>query len=250
MASVIERAVTILKLLIPQGGIKEWGASEIAYRSGIPVGTVHRILLELKKHGLVAQNDVTKKFRLGLLLMELGFIARENLSIMETAKPVLKNLMEKTKETAHLTIQDGYEGVLIDKIETMYELRTVQPIGMRTPLTRGALKKAILAFLPSDEINDIIEKHEKAKNRPQIMSELEDIRLKGYAISFGEVTCGTAAIATPVFDFQGKVVASIGIMGPATRFTQEEIPQKIKYVMEAGALLTKNIRGHDRVKRN
>ncbi|SFR18406.1 helix-turn-helix domain-containing protein, partial [Desulfoscipio geothermicus] len=82
MSGVVERLVTILKLLVPEGNKKEWGASEIALRSGIPVGTVHRILLDLKKNGMVIQNDSNKKFRLGLLIMELGLIARSNLSIM------------------------------------------------------------------------------------------------------------------------------------------------------------------------
>lgn len=254
MANVLDRAVTILKLLAPEENVKEWGASELARRSGLPVGTVHRILLELKKQGLIIQNNVTKKFRLGLLLVELGFIARENLSIMESAKPVLKDLAEQAQETAHITIQDGCDGVLIDKIETVHQLKVVESVGMRTPLTQGALKKAILAFLPPDEVNNICHRIEKIyikKGTPWnfsvVMEELGSIRESGYAISYGEVTSGTVAIASPVFDCNGRVVAAIGINGPENRFSQEELPQKIEYVKTAGAVLTKNIGGNDMI---
>lgn len=252
MSSVIGRTVKILKLMVPEGNTSEWGATELARRSGIPVGTVHRILLELKEHGVVDQNDDTKKFRLGLLLMELGFVARANLSIVESARPILKQLMEKTLETTHLTIRDGYEGVLIDKIDSFYELRFVQPIGRRTLLTQGALKKAILAFLPPDEIESILDKIQKVAeehglkfDRDMIIEDLKNIRFRGYALSFGEVNPGTVAIACPIFDFKGRVVASIGIMGPENRFTEEEMFQKIRIVREAGANLTKSIGGID-----
>jgi len=226
----------------------------LARRSGLPVGTVHRILLELKKQDMVIQNDVTKKFRLGFLLIELGFAARENLSILELARPVLKDLAEQAQETAHITIQDGCDGVLIDKIETVHQLKVVEPVGMRTPLTQGALKKAILAFLPPDEVNNICQKIEKIyikKGIPWkfsvVMEELCSIRESGYAISYGEVTSGTVAIASPVFDCNGRVVATIGINGPENRFAQKELPQKIEYVKMAGAVLTKNIGGNDRI---
>lgn len=250
MINVLQKAVTILRLLVPEGNVKEWSATEVARRAGLPVGTVHRILLELKKHGMVVQNDNTKKFRLGLMLIELGFIARENLSIVESAKTFLKDLAEKTQETVHLTVQDDCEGVLIDKIDTVHHLRLAQPIGMRTPLTRGALKKVILAYLPSDEINRIVNKIEEKYTRKgvnwdkgSIMEELERIRNNGYAISYGEVTPGTGSIASPVFDIKGQVVASIGIVGPESRFSGEELPQKIECVKTAGIQLTKNISG-------
>lgn len=251
MANAIDKAVEILKLLVPEGTVREWGASEIARRSGHHVGTVHRILFDLKRHGLVMQNEDTKKFKLGLVLVELGFIARENLSILETAKSVLQDLAGKAGETAHLTIREGCDGVLIDKIETASQLKVVEPIGMRTPLTRGALKKCILAFLPEEEIIYIIDEIEKRYRtayshlpHSAILDELREIRERGYAISIGEVTPGTVAIASPVFDLHRKVVAAVGIDGPENRFSPEELPQKIDHVRKAGLSLTKSIGGN------
>jgi len=250
MSGVIERTVGILKLLVPEGNTKEWGASEIAHRSGLHVGTVHRILLDLKKHGVVVQNESTKKFQLGMLIMELGLIVRSNLSIMESARPVLRELMEATKETTHLTIRDGYEGVLIDKIDTFYELRFVQLIGKRTLLTQGALKKSILAFLPENEKRLVLDKIEKtigvrglSIDKESVLDELARIRAEGYALSYGEVNKGTVAIGSPVFDYKGQVTASIGIMGPLTRFSPEEMPRKIKAVKNFAIMLTRNIGG-------
>ncbi|MCG8400584.1 MAG: IclR family transcriptional regulator [Firmicutes bacterium] len=252
MSSVLDRAVNILQLLVPDGNHKEWGASEVARRAGIPVGTVHRILLELKKHGLVSQNNETKKFRLGLLLMELGFIAQANLSIVDLARPVLNQLVEKTLEATHLTIRDGYEGVLLDKLDSRHELRFVQPIGARTLLTQGALKKAILAFLPSAEIEAVLTKIEavlqsRALSLPKvkIRQDLKNIKSRGYSLSYGEVNPGTVAIASPVFDYKGQVTASIGIMGPQNRFSGAEMEQKIRMVRKAGANLTQIIGGID-----
>jgi len=238
--------------MVPSEGTKEWTASELGRRTNLHTGTVHRILMELKNYGLVAQDENSKKFRLGTWLMELGFIVKENLSIIQLAEPIMKNLTQKTKETTHLTIQDKCDGVLIHKIDTHLPFRLVEPIGLRTDLTQGALKKVILAYLPPAEIALIIQEclkssggKSKSLDKEKVLCELEDIRKQFYAISYGEVTVGTAAVASPVFDYTGKVVASIGINGPEIRFTEkEELTNQIAAVLEAGKTLTKEIGGN------
>ncbi|SFR10702.1 IclR family transcriptional regulator domain-containing protein, partial [Desulfoscipio geothermicus] len=85
-----------------------------------------------------------------------------------------------------------------------------------------------------DQIEQILGARGKRVNKESIMAELSQIRKNGYALSFGEVNPGTVAIGSPVFDYKGRVTASIGIMGPENRFSPDEMPVKIKNVKKSG----------------
>ena len=100
-AGVIAKAIHILDSLVPQGMEKELSVTEISRLLDMPVQSVHRILVSLSRHGFVAQNSKTKKYKLGLSLMKYGFLMWDSLMFRSVARPYMEELSKKTRETVY-----------------------------------------------------------------------------------------------------------------------------------------------------
>lgn len=236
MSEVVRKTILLLKTIQPRQNQEEWSATEISRKLNIPVQTVHRLLTSLEEHGFVYKNKQTRKFRLGLSLLQLGLSIRDNLSVRNAAIPVMERLAQKTKESVYLTVPEGSEGVFIDCVDSPHWLRIMEPIGMRLPLSVGASKKVILAYLEEKIRSQVIKELEKngsIKDVGHLQQHLMLIRKHGYCISFGETTEGTASVAAPIFSWENKVIASLSVAGPEIRFTKDELPNIIPATVRA-----------------
>lgn len=221
-------------------------ASEIAEMAGMPLSTAFRLLHTLTVHRFLDYDPVTKKYRLGLKLLELGHLVNQQLDIVELAMPILTSLSHETKETAHLSIRDGDEGLFVAKVEGPQSLRTHTPLGTRVPLHAGASMKTILAFLPDEEIAAYLGKSptlpavtaQTETDAQRLYEDLMQIRERGFAISKSEQTEGAAGVGAPVRDHSGQVVGGITISGPEPRFTDETIAHFANLVLDAAAKLS------------
>ncbi len=108
---------------------------------------MHRLLATLQYRGYIEQNEETENFRLGLKVMELSSKVFNGLEVRSLAHPYLEKLMRKTKETVHLVIRDGSEGVYIEKVESPETIRMASKISFRTPLYCTAVGKVFLSGL-------------------------------------------------------------------------------------------------------
>jgi len=234
---VLDRAIGILECLWLHGSELTW--AELSERMGLNKSTVRRLLKVLEYHRLVEVNPQNGKYRLGLKLFEMGSSAVAHLDIRERARPYLKRLVLKTGETAHLCILDGGEVLYLDKDEPPRTMRIPSTVGKRNPAHCTAVGKALLAFLPEDELEEIVQRHGlRAYTRHTIttLAELERelalIRQRGYAIDDEEFEEGLKCIGAPVRDYSGHVVASVSIAGPAFRMTEDKIPLLVHSVLE------------------
>ncbi|MFJ7977875.1 IclR family transcriptional regulator [Peribacillus sp. NPDC096379] len=228
MSEVIRKSVALLTTIVPTEDQEEWSATEVSRQLDIPIQTVHRLLSSLAEYGFVFQNHETKKFRLGLTLMQLGFSIRDNLSIRNSALPTMEKLMMKTGESVYLTVPEGTEGVIVDCLNKNL-LSKEKEIGKRTPLCVGASNQAILSHLSSDMKQQIIQKlveQGEISDVNTLESELKLITKWKIANSFGEITKGTVTIAAPIFSWEGKVVASISAV-----FSETNKDHHSKYIM-------------------
>ena len=230
MSEVIRKTMTLLTTIIPNEYKEEWSATEVSRQLDIPIQTVHRLLSSLSENGLVFKNQATKKFRLSLNLMQLGFSIRDNLLVRNSALPIMRELTQRTKESVYLTVPEGNEGVLIDCIDSELLLKVAEPIGMRTPLCTGAPKKVILAHMKNSikeqTIRDLFDQG-KITDIKRLECELQQIKKSVVAISYGETTKGTVSIAAPIFSWEDKVVASISVGGQEVRFKEQQIRRYI-----------------------
>jgi DNA-binding IclR family transcriptional regulator len=240
---VLDRALGILDLL--SGESPELGPSEVSERTGLHKSTVHRLLQVLERHRLIEKMALNGKYRLGLRLFELGSKAMAQFDLRERAQPYLKRLVLETGETAHICIPDGDRMLSIANVESSRTLRTPSTVGHRTPLHCTSVGKALLAFLPEDERNDLINQCELTDytrhtiTKPaRLKAELKLIRQRGYAMDNEEIEEGLRCVGAPVMDHSGRVIAAMSIAGPAFRLTEDRIPAVARSVIQAASELS------------
>lgn len=229
---VIQRAVTLLRLLTPQPQQDDWGVTELAEKSGLSLATVHRLLESLLAEGFVKKDRETRRYRLGFGVMELGLRLAESLEVRRVAYPVMVDLARITMEAVYLTVRDGMEGVSIERVDSPQLVRMVQPIGVRLPLHLGASRKVILTYLPDEERERFLLQY---PNAATVREQLAQIRERGYAVSEHEVSDWAYSVAAPILDYRGHPVAGLCVSGPRERFTTELLSRAVTEVTRAAA---------------
>jgi DNA-binding IclR family transcriptional regulator len=217
----IRRAIAILRCFTEVE--PEMGVLEISRRLELHKSTVSRALSTLQHEGLVGQNPVTGKYRLGLGLISLAGVALGRLDVRAAAQPYLGDLVETSQETVNVTVLDGDECVNIDRHASPKPIRYVGWIGRRTPLHCTASGKVLLAFMgPEERLNflpsPLIRYTDRTITELRILEEhLARICQQGYAITHEEFEEGFSAIAAPIFNHRKQAVGTLSISGPTFR---------------------------------
>ncbi|WP_134704567.1 IclR family transcriptional regulator [Ammoniphilus sp. YIM 78166] len=237
MSETIRKSVKIWTCLMTKKDKVEWSATDISRELDIPVQTVHRLLSSLEESGMVFKDWETKKYRLGLNLIRMGFSLRNELLARNSAIPIMERLANKTNGCVYLTFPEGDEGVLIEYIHAKQrDLKMEECIGMRAPLCIGASQKVILAFMnqrSQHKITKILNEKGKIHDLQLLKKELQTIRGAGLALSFGEMMEGSARIAFPVFSWQDQVVASITVKGSEAIFSGSRLEEIVNSAQKA-----------------
>lgn len=239
---VIERSVALLDCFTLAQ--PELGIGELSRMTGISKATVHRLLGALQRHRLIEQNPITKRYRLGFKLFELGNRAIARVDHVDRAEEHLHRLAKETGETAHLAILDRGQVFYVAKVEGWHSLRMPSQVGKRLPAHCTGVGKALLAWLHDDRLLRFVEEHGLPRHTANTITseaafrkELAGIRRQGYSVDRGEIEDGLWCIGAPVRDFSGNVVAAISIAGPSSRINDASIPELSRPVVEtAGAI--------------
>jgi DNA-binding IclR family transcriptional regulator len=151
----------------------------------------------------------------------------------------MKNLRDKVNECVQLVVRDGNEAIYVEKIEGDRPVRVYTRVGRYAPLYGGACPRAILSFMEDEEIERILKAQQLEAitsntiiNKLNLLKSIEEARKTGYTVSFGELQLESAAVGAPIFDSQGKVIASISIAGPEFRFTDKEMTFLIEELLK------------------
>jgi DNA-binding IclR family transcriptional regulator len=236
---LLERTFAVLALFTSEH--REWTTTQIGRECDLPVPTTYRILAALERHGFVVRDEITKRFRLGPAALALGRNAEAATDLRTISMPVLQRLSAQTGETTLLVVpsETHLRAVCLERVESPQSLRlSVQP-GHHLPFHAGAQQKALLAFLPEDEVERILagplEKLCKSTidDPEQLRKELQTIRRKGWARSFEETNIGVWGIAMTLLDELGYAVASVGIAGPQARLERSSLTEWLK-LLHAG----------------
>ncbi len=218
-------SIKALKLLaLFTEGVGSLSLDEISTMSGLPVATAFRMLNALVASGMIDVVDAgrgRKTYKLGLKLLALGQLVADHLEIRSVALPHMTDLRDEVQEAVHLVVRDRQEAVYVEKVETTHPVRLYTKVGRRAPLYAGACARALVAFLPEDEMALALDGIELVRftgttitERSALEKRLADERAQGYTESQGEIYEGTWAIAMPVRDHSGQVVAAVSIAGP------------------------------------
>ncbi len=239
----VETAIKLLNHLSVHGGDKS--LAELCDGLDVPRSTGFNVMKTLEKHGFVASDPVSKRYRLGWVLISLGAQASEQTSFVEVVRPYLEELGEETGLTCVLAQRLGDHLLMVDKVETSHDIRVTATVGRHYPLGAGAIGKALLAQESDEEVLAYIERRGLPAFTPRsitgtdaFMRELAENRLRGYACSGEEYVGGVNVVAAPISDGRGPTGLAVAVLGltsslPAQRF--EEFGQKVMDV--AGRIL-------------
>ena len=214
--AAVQRAITILDELAEARG--ELGTNEIARRTGINVSTISRILATLASGGLVDHVAATGRYRLGAGVVRLANAA--GLDIRSLARPHLEELGQSIGETITLSVPGEHEAFTLDFVQSQLTVRSVAEVGRTSVAHATAAGKVFLAYggkLPDGPLRPYTDR--TTTERGVLEVELASVRDRGWAQAAGEREDDMNAIAAPVLDRTGKLVAILGVQGPAVRFS-------------------------------
>ncbi len=205
--------------------------AEISREAEMPKATVLRFLNALTHQGFL-RKEPNGSYRLGYRLIELGHRATEQLDLRAIALPYMKQLRDELDEAVQIAVIDGHEAVYLEKVECRQPVRLFTRSGRRAPLHAGACPRLLLAHAPA-VLREYLLGPESVRRQytettptapDQLQALLEEVRREGYSLSYGELEPGSAALAVPLRDYTGEVVATLSVAGPAERFGPDRTP--------------------------
>ena len=226
------KALQLLSWIVDSSGEatdREWGVRELAQGLHLPPATVHRVLTTLMKHKLVQRNRHSGQYQIGMEFYRLALKTQSLPGIRNAGIPVMHDLVAQCNETALLGLYDSFrmEMMFIAAVSSSHPLRYIVPINEWIPVYAGASGLAIMAFLPKEERQAIIERTkltpltERTITHPVALEdELARVRARGYAFSRGERTAGAVGIAAPIWGLTGRVMGDLMVTVPEPRFDE------------------------------
>jgi IclR family KDG regulon transcriptional repressor len=221
----VERAMDILACF--EDAHPEMGIIEIAQAVGLNKTTAYRIATTLLEAGYIERGSDGVKYRLGLRLADLGYRFIRSLDLRREAYPVMFQLVQRFGEACDLGVFDRGEVFIIEYVKGNQTLAIADAIGMHLPAYCTASGKLFLAYLPGHELEStlshpLIAYTEHTLVKPEeLLQDFERIHQLGYAVDDEEHAIGERAVAAPIRNSEGKVVATLGIPGPASRITPD-----------------------------
>lgn len=211
--SVTSRVLAILEIF--EESLAPRSLTDICHATGLAPSTAHRLLAELEAWGAV-DRDRHGRYQIGIRLWELGQHAGR--AAREIARPYLQDLFSLTQETVHIAVRDGVEALYIDRVYGSRRVPQASRVGGRLPLHATAVGKVLLAhdepWVRRAVLDGPLEARTPATriDRAVLEEELDRARQLGYASAVEEVHRGSASIAVPLFERDGKVGAALGVV--------------------------------------
>lgn len=194
------------------------GVSQLARRVGVGKSTAHRVIWTLVAEGLLEKVEETGLFRLTTTMRSLGASAETAQRLHEAATMPLDQLRRKTGGTLHVAILDGADVLYIERREGPGAIPVFRAVGSRNAAHVTSSGKVLLAFLPSDRQQRLVQEMRLTPKTPRtitsrtdFLAELARVRRQGYAENRGESQPGMCSIAAPIRDPLGQVVASVSV---------------------------------------
>src|SRR5271165_3322803 len=240
----VDRAVAILEILARDG---EAGVTEVARELAVHKSTASRLLAALDRRELVAQDTARGKFRLGVGIVRLAGAASQKLDVVQESRPVCRALAQEVGETVNLAILSGHDALYLDQVAGPAALSPHNWAGQRVPLHATSDGKVLLAYLPDAELAACLTPPLARFTERTItaMAEfpalLAEVRRRGYATAVDELEAGLTAIAAPVRNAEGSVIASISASGPSFRIPADRIPVLAGLVRRAAAEVSRRL---------
>lgn len=224
-------AENLLRLIdVLAGAERPLRVAEIAKRLGVARTSVYRLVSPLEAGGYVRRLNPTRGYVLSLRFLELAEVVREGLEVRRIAYPAMERLRDEVQLAVHLVLRDGDEAVYMEKVESKRPVRLYTRIGRRVPLHVAACPRVLLAYCPDEEVAAYLSRAAMLRYTPATVTDpaaiwelVKQVRASGYSTSYGELEPDTGAVAVPVHNDRGEVVASLSLAGPEWQFKVEDL---------------------------
>jgi DNA-binding IclR family transcriptional regulator len=244
----VERALQILGCFDDEH--PERGITDIAQDVNLHKATAHRIVTTLVNYGYLERSNDKKQYRLGLELANLGFKVIRRMDLRREALPYMKELVLEWDETCDLSIFDQGRVFYIEVLRGNRALTIAAAVGQWLPSHCTASGKLFLAYLQPAELDAFLKQPlvsytAKTITSPEALrKQLGEIRAQGYSVDFEELELGVCAVAAPIYNRSGRVIAAIGSPSPMSRMTPERIDQIAESFTEAARAISHRMGGN------
>jgi IclR family acetate operon transcriptional repressor len=252
----VARALTLLETIAELGG--ETTLSKLAGRTGLNISTCHHLLATLVQRGFVTKGLGRRGYALGGRILYLSHACLQ-VDLPRRAQPALDRINQSTGETVHLAVFQGDELVNVLKREGRHAVRVdAGAVGTAYAAHATATGKAMLAWLPEDEIRRIVTAHGTARFTPNTITDFAEliealrlVRRNGFAYDREEFRPGVICVGAAIRDHSGAVVGSISASTPSMRASEEHVAHMRDEVIAASRALSVELGappGNDRAK--
>lgn len=248
MSESLRKALSILDAL--RDSDTDLSARDLTEVVGLPKSTAQRLLQVLEESQMAVQDPVTKKYRLGPHTLALGTAYRDRLDLRNVALPEMRRLRDDTGETIGLSVAIRLERMFIEEVQSQSELRIHSELGKPYPLWMGAPGRVLLSGLPEAELEWVLEQAgdrawglSDPPTREGFLERLEQVRRRGHEFARDETVQAVSALAVPVRDASGTVIAALSVSGPTGRMDTDTMNRLVPVTERAAAAVSRAM-GH------
>lgn len=216
----VENALRILLMLREQASVR---VADVSAALGVARSTAHRLLSTLVDNGFAQQQRGSHLYQSGPVLLSMGMFGLNYSDVQRACRPNLTSLCRRLQETTQLVVLMGNDTVFIDSVECTQPIRVTGRTGTVLPAHATAAGKALIAYLPDQEIESMVSEGLRSitpstiVNPEEFYAEVAEIRRRGYALNDGESLDGLRAVATAICDANGKAIAALAVSVPSSR---------------------------------
>ena len=228
--SAVQTTIDVITVLEEQGPI---GVTEIAREVGVSKGTAYNHLATLGDNELVVKDD-DDRYHLALRVVDVAHHAKSRVPILGLVTPEVAKLAEKSGEAAQFIVEEHGVGVCLDIAHSENAVKTPVHVGSRVGLHHTAAGKAILAHLPLERVEEIVERRglpaktdDTITETGALLDQLERISKRGIAFDHGETIPGLVGVSAPITGQDGTVRGALSIVGPASRLDEDMIHREL-----------------------
>jgi len=231
----VDRALTILEVLARVG---EAGVTEVAAELGVHKSTAFRLVATLEQHRLVEQTEDRGKYRLGVGVLRLAGATTARLDLVQEARPLCRQLAAATGETVNIAVLSESSALYLDQIAGSSALQPHNWVGQHIPLHATSNGKVLLSGLDRPALDALVGRlatytSSTITSKAKLREELEAVRTQGYAVAVDELEVGLTAVAAPIRNAHGDVVASMSVSGPTFRLPEKRLGEVVDLLVEA-----------------
>jgi len=230
----VDRALTILGILARLG---EAGVTEIAAELGVHKSTAFRLVATLESHGMVEQNEDRGKYRLGVGVLRLAGATTARLDVVQESRPLCRQLAASTGETVNIAVMSDRSALYLDQVAGPSALQPHNWVGQHIPLHATSNGKVLLSGLTSEQVDELLPRLPSytsgtVTTKARLRRELAEVREQGHAVAVDELEVGLTAIAAPIRNAHGDVIASLSVSGPTFRLGETRVKELVPVVQD------------------